>query len=549
MRIQGPAFTLHSAYQTSRRNLQGSLSRLATGDRFQQLGEGSGADLSLSQRFRHQLKRAEASTTNIQQASSYLDTVHQYMGTVTDILHRMMEVASVAADGQKSAADRKAFEAEFQVLKSEVTEMTRNAQYFGKQTIGRDAMVSYDANSERIQFWQGTGQGQEEIRRDFGTLAKDIGGTEIGFDSSEDFSMSGDGRSLYYMGTVTGDAAGKVRIKRYDIETHKVYTGTDLFDSGDTMMVDEDGSLFINGNGTLYSVEGQSLVRTAKSVTDMVVGSEFTLYGGQAIYQRTSDNAYVTADPGTGTATALTAALTFGGANDHTISGSGKYLAEEDAAGRIRVLDTRSDQEASIVIGAANSVVDLKFNADGDRIYYLNKVTNAIHTVKVSTDETGAVQLFNEGKLVQGTNSNSFNGLDLGGVNYSSRMQLAVSQDDLNTLNYEAADLRLYQLGLSNTHVDTFTAANDAIGEVQTALNRLSAERAKIGAMASRFDHVLNNHLRYVGELTNIAEQIRTVDLAKETTQMSVFQMQESAAIAMVTQYNNLSRNVLQLLQ
>ena len=56
-----------------------------------------------------------------------------------------------------------------------------------------------------------------EIRRDFSSTGLDANGTAIGFDASEDFTMSRDGRSLYFLGTVAGDAAGKVRVKRRSI--------------------------------------------------------------------------------------------------------------------------------------------------------------------------------------------------------------------------------------------------------------------------------------------------------------------------------------------
>lgn len=547
MQVSAVGLALNSHYQANRANLEDAMQRLSSGDRLVKAGVEPGSSLSISERFRLKIRNAEASTQSIQAAMGYLNTADAYGDTVTNLLQRMMELAASSTQEINTAADRKSLDLEFQAIKSEITNLSRNSSYQDKQTIGTGVIVSYDANTEHIKFWQSNGTQGQEIQRDFGAGAVDARQTEIGFDSTQSFSMSRDGRSLFYMGTVTGDPGGTVRIKRYDIDTHTVTAGSDLFSTNDTMVVDETGNLYINGSGTIYSVSTGDLSRTATAIADATASTEFTVYKGQVVYYR-NDNTFVSADPGTGTPTVLTGPTAFG-AGDHAFSGSGGYVAEESPAGSIRVIDTRTGNEATLAIGTANAVHDLRFSEDGDEIYYINKDTNSIHTLSVSTDSNDAVILADKGKLIQGKNANSFNGLDTGGANYAATINLVVAEDSVQTLKYGAIDLDLYALGLSNTRIDTLAGANAAISEVREASNRLNAARVQLRATASRFEFLLDGHRAWTANITNAESQIRDVDIAKEATEFSTYQVRTQAARAILTQFNTLSQNVLALLQ
>jgi len=546
--ITKSAFGLSTLYGRHRFELERSIARLASGDRYANLGEEPAAGLSMSERFRQRIRGADASIHSIQTAQAFLDTTDAYAQAVTGLLQRMMELAASASEGTKTAEDRKSLEVEFQVLKGEITQMTRQSLFYGKQLIGREGLVSFDANTDHIKFWQTTGGDPQQIERDFGASALDAQQNLIGFDSSESFSMSRDGKSLYFMGEVAGDAGGVVRVKRYDIETHTVYCGSQLFATGDTLFVDEDGQLYVNGSGTFYTIDHHSLDRTATAVVDGRVGHEFSVYNGMVVYSRSADQAIVSGDPATGSATALTGALTFGVGVDHDISSSGRFVAEESSAGQIRVIDTRSGHEATLSIGGANAVQDLQFNADGDRLYYVNKDTNSISYINVGVDEADNVILSAGGSAVQGVNSNSFNGLGLGGSNWGSSISYVLSQDAPDVLSYEAIDLTLYNLGLANLHVDTVSDANAAMTAIRTAMDRITAERAKIGAVASRFKYVLNSHRHYLANMKEVESRIRDVDVAVEATRFSTAQVNQSAAMAIIAQFNALSSNVLKLL-
>ncbi len=549
MKINAGALALNTNYQRNRMGLESSMMRLATGDRHTRLGEEPAATISISQRLRHNIHGATASTSGIQNAISYIETANAYMETAANIQTRMMELAASSTDGTKLDADRQSLEVEFQVLKAELSAMTRTSLYDSRQTIGRDTVVSYDGNTDRVKFLLPNGEKQTQIERDFGANENDINGTEIGFDSSEDFTMSRDGRSLYFLGTVTGDAANKVRIKRYDIENHIVYTGADLFDSGDTLFADEDGDTYANGNGTVYAVDSNSLTRTATAVTDISVAQEFSVYNDVITYHRTTDDFVVSYDINAATTTALTGATPFGVGVESAVSASGRYIADENVAGQVRVIDTRTGTSSTLAIGVAGNVNNMQFNEDGDRLYYIDQTDNTIRFVKIETNEKEQVLLTSGDVVARGKNNNSFLGLDLGGASFNSETKFVVSEGNLSVLRYTAADLRLYQLGLANTHVDTIAAANQAIEEIKEAGNRFSAQRAKLTAQGGRFSHVMDGHRAYISNLQGAESAIRDTDIAGESSVMSAFQVKTQAAQAVLAQFNSISQNVLVLLQ
>jgi flagellin len=548
MKINAQAFSLNSNYQRSRSALEASMTRLSTGDKTSQPGFEPASSVSISQRLRNNIARANASTPAIQTAISFIETASAYLDTSADILTRMMELGASAADGLKSASEREPLEVEFQALKTELTAFSRNSLFREKQLVGRDTVVSYDGNSDRVKFWLPDGGGASEITRDFGANAVDALGREIGFDASEDFSMSRDGQALYYLGTVAGDAAGKVRVKRYDIENHTTYTGSDLFDTGDKLFVAGNGGVSINGNGTIYDIEGTDLTRTTTAVTDITVGMEFSRYGDDVTYYRT-DNTVVRYDVASTVTTALTGVIAFGAGVDSAFSASGRYIADENVAGQVRVIDTRSGNSTSYNVGAAGAVNNIQFNEDGDQLYYIDQTNNSVRRLNVATDHLGTVSLSDAGKVVQGRNNNSFNGLDLGGSNFGAHTEFVVSAGSISTLRYDAADTRLYALGLANSHVDTLAEADTTIDALKEAMNRLNAQRSKLGGQGARFTHVLASHRAYISHISTAESQIRDTDVALEASRMAGAQVRTQAAMAVLAQFNTISQNVLVLLQ
>ncbi len=78
-------------------------------------------------------------------------------------------------------------------------------------------------------------------------------------------------------------------------------------------------------------------------------------------------------------------------------------------------------------------------------------------------------------------------------------------------------------------------------------MNNIGA-RASMSAQQKRFEYVASGALAYTDNLTAAESKIRDVDMARETTDFSKYQILSNASNAMLAQANQMPNSVLQLL-
>ena len=93
------------------------------------------------------------------------------------------------------------------------------------------------------------------------------------------------------------------------------------------------------------------------------------------------------------------------------------------------------------------------------------------------------------------------------------------------------------------------TGADDAIDLLDDAIQKVSTQRADLGAIQNRFDHTINNLNVTVENLTASESRIRDADMAQEMVQFTRNQILSQAGTAMLAQANQASQGVLQLLR
>ena len=82
-----------------------------------------------------------------------------------------------------------------------------------------------------------------------------------------------------------------------------------------------------------------------------------------------------------------------------------------------------------------------------------------------------------------------------------------------------------------------------------SAIDRVSGQRAKLGAYQNRLEHTINN-LTVAGTNLQAAEsRIRDLDMAKEMMNFTKLSILLQAGNSMLAQANQLPQNVLQLLR
>ncbi|MCY8155544.1 flagellin Hag [Bacillus spizizenii] len=97
---------------------------------------------------------------------------------------------------------------------------------------------------------------------------------------------------------------------------------------------------------------------------------------------------------------------------------------------------------------------------------------------------------------------------------------------------------------------DTATVGFDAqLKAVDDAINTVSTQRSKLGAVQNRLEHTINNLSASGENLTAAESRIRDVDMAKEMSEFTKNNILSQASQAMLAQANQQPQNVLQLLR
>jgi len=110
-------------------------------------------------------------------------------------------------------------------------------------------------------------------------------------------------------------------------------------------------------------------------------------------------------------------------------------------------------------------------------------------------------------------------------------------------------DSTLTNLHLTGIDVATQSAANSAITTINNAINTVSSERSKLGAVQNRLEHTIANLSTSAENLTAAESRIRDVDIAVEMMNFTKYQILAQASTAMLAQANAKPQAVLQLLR
>lgn len=97
--------------------------------------------------------------------------------------------------------------------------------------------------------------------------------------------------------------------------------------------------------------------------------------------------------------------------------------------------------------------------------------------------------------------------------------------------------------------VDNYYSASGAVTLINNAIEKVSAERSKIGSIQNRLEHTISNLNTSSENLTAAESRVRDVDMAKEMMNFQKNNILSQAAQAMLAQANQQPQGVLQLLR
>ena len=130
-----------------------------------------------------------------------------------------------------------------------------------------------------------------------------------------------------------------------------------------------------------------------------------------------------------------------------------------------------------------------------------------------------------------------------------SKKNLQIGSLSGQSISISVSNMNATSLGVNGLKVSSFSGAGEAMSKIQVAIDKVSTQRSKLGALQNRLEHTINN-LDTTSENTQSAEsRIRDTDMADEMVQYSKNNILSQAGQSMLSQANQQTQGVLSLLQ
>jgi flagellin len=140
--------------------------------------------------------------------------------------------------------------------------------------------------------------------------------------------------------------------------------------------------------------------------------------------------------------------------------------------------------------------------------------------------------------------SAEFNGIKV--LNASQTISFQVGSEDGQVISVTTISLGS---GVGASYFALSAAGATDIGEIDAAIDAVSAQRSQFGAVQNRLGYTLENAAIYQENLTASESRIRDVDMAKEMVNFTKLQILQQAGTSMLAQANQSSQGVLSLLR
>lgn len=559
MRILTNTASLFSQRQLSQssQGLASSLQRLSSGLRINSARDDA-AGLAISERMTAQIRGLNQAHRNANDGISLLMTAEGAMGSISDALQRVRELAVQAANATNSASDKAA-------LQQEVNQLLQGIDQIGTST---------EFNGQKI-----FSQGRSSIGGDPDKRAV--------LDSLQDWAGSAVERIRDYYG-LQGDGAG-MAVNLYEDAPGGVlasvsYTATDGQGRSLNLSLNIDMLDFVpanppnGGSAPMYNdrIIAHEMVHAVMGRTMNFSALPSWFKEGAAEYIHGADERVAGDLLGSGTYAANLNAVSTAFANDD-VSGSAGYSAGylamrfmdnsmgvKEVMARLAAGDTL-DQAINTASGSAYANAAAFESAVGTALSGIDTTSQASVTaslksvfgVDLANSDTGAIGGADAGGGATYTaasivaDSGSFFGFDLqmpdiGGGAGQNEFSLNVGANVGETITAAIGAMNAGALGLSDA--DLSLSPQNAMRAVDRAIDYVNRQRARMGALQSRMESTMARLESAAENASASRSRIRDTDFAAETANLTRHTILQNAGMAMTTQANAIPQLALQLL-
>jgi len=470
--------------------LSKSLEKLSSGLRINRAADDA-AGLAISEKMRTQVKGLAQATRNAQDGISLIQTAEGALNETHSILQRMRLLAIQAANDTNTAEDRVQIQQEIDQLVEELDRIAVTTEFNTKKLL--DGTAGYTTSAHN-----GTAFGGAITVNGVTYAANSV----VSVDDLEALAID------ITPGSKTEAGVYKVRITA---NASQAVLG-DKANAATSIAAATAGALVINAV-SINVAEGDTLADVVLKINNV------------------SDSTGVVATTGSAGGLLLTT-KEYGSSATINVNGDNGLLR---ALGLISAVDT-SSQVLSVAGTDITGRINGKDAVGVGATLTLNDPGDAADGLSVAIDPA---------KLDLGIGSYlDFNAV----VDTSGMVTLHIGANKDQIMDVYFNDMRAKTLGVEGLKVTDKTTAEEAIDTLDTAINKVSTERSRLGAYQNRLEHTIAN-LGVAKENLSAAEsRIRDVDMAEEIMEFTRAQILLQAGTAMLAQANILPQSVLQLL-
>ena len=160
LQTNAASLSAQNSVSSTQNKLSTSMTRLSTGFRINSAADDA-AGLQIATRLKSQTSGMAVAMRNTQNATSMLQTAEGALNETGNILVRMKDLATQAADSSSSLDDRTAMQAEYDSLADELSNITKNTKFGGTALLNKDTgklatAMTFQIGSDKAETMSGS---------------------------------------------------------------------------------------------------------------------------------------------------------------------------------------------------------------------------------------------------------------------------------------------------------------------------------------------------------------------------------------------------------
>ena len=210
-----------------------------------------------------------------------------------------------------------------------------------------------------------------------------------------------------------------------------------------------------------------------------------------------------------------------------------------------------ADKTGTVTVKAGGKATGVKFTVTqtGKGFYSVTADVSGVTDDKIKAAWSGVTANFSvDGPKDDGTYAAGEQKFTAG-KNESMQLQIGDTADSFNQLKVGIGSMSSAALGVDKVDISNQEGAAKAIDIIRNAIDRVSSQRASLGATQNRLEYTINNLDTASENLQAANSRIRDTDMAKMMMEYTKMNVLTQSAQAMLAQANQQPQSVLQLLQ